>query len=407
MERKDVRMADQHKNVLIIVENAGVPRDRRVMNEALTLVEAGYGVSVICPNDGDPPHEILDGISVYRYPAPKGGESVWGYFKEYAYSLFAAFRMSLKVRKLEGFDAIQACNPPDILFMIGLFHKIFGKKKFVFDQHDVCPELVAIRYDPGKKSLLYRMTCWLERKTFKTADVVISTNESYRAVAIGRGRKDPESVFVVRNGPDLQRLRSVTPNPELRRGRDHLVCYVGVMAFQDGVDNLILAAKHVVHERQRKDIAFALIGYGDYVDELKALATQSGLDDYLWFTGKISDEELVEHLSTADICAGPDPINDFNDKCTFIKIAEYMAMRQPIVAFGLTETRYTAGEAAVYVDSNDTAEFGDKIIEIIDDPDRRKKMGEFGRKRVEEALAWPHSKANLLRAYEHLFTDKP
>lgn len=375
------------------------------MNEALALVEAGYRVSVICPTGpgAQERHEVIDNVSVHRYPAPKGGESVLGYLREYSYSLWAALVLSVKVRRTEGIDAIQACNPPDVLFLIGLLHKWFGGKRFVFDHHDICPELVAIRYDPERKSLLYKLTCWMERQTLRTADVVLSTNESYKQIAVDRGRKDPESVFVVRNGPNLDRLRPVEPKPELKKGHDFLVCYVGVMGFQDGVDYLVRAAHHVVYERGRGDVGFAIIGEGDYVGVLKELAEELRLQDHLWFTGRISDDELNQHLSTADVCAAPDPVNDFTDKCTFIKVAEYMAMRKPVVAFNIAETRYTAQEAAVYVADNDVAEFGDRIIELVDDPEKRREMGEFGRRRVESALTWNHSKPILLSAYSRLF----
>lgn len=397
----------RRKSVLIIDENMSVPRDRRVMNEASALLEAGYRVSVICPTGpgAEARHEVIDGVSIYRYSAPKGGVGIIGYLREYAYSLWAAFWLSLKVRRREGLDVIHACNPPDILFLIGLFHKWFGKKKFIFDHHDICPELVAIRYGVGKRSLLYKLSCLMERLTFRTADVVLSTNESYKRIAIERGKKAPESVFVVRNGPNLDRLRLVDPKPELKRNHDYLVCYVGVMGFQDGVDYLIRAAHHVIHVRGREDIGFAIIGDGDYVGALKKLAEELQLSDHLWFTGRISDSELIAHLSTADVCAAPDPVNEFTDKCTFIKVAEYMAMRKPVVAFNISETRYTAQEAAVYVEGNDTAEFGNKIIELIDDPVRRQEMGEFGRRRVESALTWDHSKPNLLEAYRRVFEN--
>ncbi len=402
---KDTRRG---KRILILVENAPVPRDKRVLYEARTLVEAGYSVSVICPTSpGEAPHEMVGEVSVHRYPAPPVGDGAWAYIKEYAYSLWKAFFLSLKVRRREGFDVIQACNPPDILFLIARFHKLFGGRKFVFDHHDVCPELVAIRYDPKKKSLLYKLTCWMERLTFKTADVVISTNESYKQVAVRRGGKDPEQVFVVRNGPDLDRLKIVPANPDLKRGRKHLVCYVGVMAYQDGVDNVVRAARHIVYERKRDDVGFALVGFGDYVDRLKELSKELEVDDVVEFTGRISDSDLCEYLSTADVCAAPDPMNDFNDKCTFIKIAEYMTMGKPIVCFNLTESRYTAQDAATYVEHNDPDEFGDRILELLDDPERRAKMGEFGKRRVHESLAWVHSKPNLLRAYDGLLGVEP
>ncbi|OFX13141.1 MAG: glycosyltransferase WbuB [Armatimonadetes bacterium RBG_16_58_9] len=388
-------------SVLIIVENLSLPFDRRVWAESLALVEAGYKVSVICPmRPGESRHEILENVSIYRYGSPREAKGALGYLWEYAYSLVAALLLSLKVRRREGFDVIQACNPPDVLFVIARFHKLFGRKKFIFDHHDLSPELFALRYDPKRKSLIHSALLWLERCTFKTADVVIATNESYKSVAVSRGKKDPDTVFVVRNGPNLDRFEPVPANPSLRNGRDYLVCYVGVMADQDGLDYLLRAIGGVVNERGRTDITFALIGSGDSVGSLKALALELGISDYVVFPGRISDADLIEHLSTADVCVVPDPYNDFNDKCTFIKIAEYMAVGKPIVSFDLTESRFTAGDAAVYVENNDAEQFGRKIIELIDDPGRRAAMGKFGIRRVREVLAWEHSKRHLLNAYE-------
>ena len=394
-------MPQPRGTVLVIVENLSVPFDRRVWAESLALAEAGYKVSVICPaRPREARHEILDGVSIYRYRAPREASGAIGYLWEYSYSLIAAFLLSLKVRRREGFDVIQACNPPDILFMIARFHKLFGRKRFIFDHHDLSPELFSLRYDPKRRSLMHSALLWLERCTFKAADVVIATNESYKSVAVNRGKKHPDTVFVVRNGPNLGRFQPVTPNPDLRNGREHLVCYVGVMADQDGLDYLLHAINHVVNARRREDVTFALIGSGDSVDGLKALAVELGISDYVVFTGRISDADLVEHLSTADVCVVPDPYNDFNDKCTFIKIAEYMAMKKPVVSFDLTESRFTAGDAAVYVENNDAEQFGREIIELIDDPRRREAMGEFGIKRVREVLAWEHSKRHLWNAYE-------
>lgn len=393
------------QKILILVENLSVPFDRRVWAESLALVEAGYQVSVICPNKQNPAaYEVLQGVSIYRYPAPVDGSGVMGYIREYAYSLFAAFKTSLVVRKREGFDVIQACNPPDILFLIGLFHKIFGGKKFIFDHHDLSPELFSLRFDPSKKSFAYKMLLWLERRTFKTADVVISTNESFKQVAIKRGGKSPDSVFVVRNGPNTRKFVRREPKEELKDSRRYMVCYVGVMASQDGLDYLLQAANYIINVKGRTDTTFVLIGSGDIVDELKQLVKDLGIADYVVFTGRIDDDELLAtYISTADVCVAPDPNNDLNDKSTLIKIAEYMAIGKPVVSFDLTESGYTAGEAALYAKNNDCAEFGDKIIELLDDPDIREKMGRFGTERVRDCLSWDHSVVNLRAAYEKVF----
>lgn len=396
--------SERSKRILIIVENEPVPQDYRVWEESLALLRAGYGVTVICPNPHNhAEYEVLEGVTVHRYSTTQVGESVTDYVREYLHSLWMQFKLSLRVRRTEGFDAIHACAPPDTTFVIGLFHKLFGGKKFVFDHHDLSPELFALRYDPKKRSFLYKLVVFFEWLSFKTADVVISTNETYRSVALTRGKKKPESVFVVRNGPKLSLFKDTPADSSKKHGCPYMVFYVGVMAEQDGVDYLVRAAKHVIDDRGRRDISFVLVGGGDSLESLRKLSSDLGIADRVIFTGRVSDEDLVSYMATADVCVGPDPSNDFNDKCTFIKIAEYMAMSKPIVSFELTEQRYTAQEAAVYVQNNDVAEYGDKIIELVDDPERRERMGQFGRKRVEDLLSWDYSQAVLRNAYDYLF----
>lgn len=397
-----------NRRVLIIVENLPVPFDRRVWAESLALTEAGYQVSVICPNSrNEASYEELSGVNIYRYPAPPEGSGVVAYIREFSYSLWAAFKLSLKVRREKGFDVIQACNPPDTMFLIALFHKWFGHKRFIFDHHDLSPELFSLRFDPSKKSFAYRMLLWLERQTFKTADVVISTNESFKEIAIKRGSKNEDDVIVVRNGPDLNKFKPRAPRSELKDGRNYMVCYVGVMAIQDGLDYLLRAIHQVICVRNRNDITFVLIGSGDVLDNLKQLAKDLDIDQNVVFTGRIDDDILLaDYLSTADVCVAPDPMNDLNDKCTLIKIPEYMAIGKPTVSFNLTESKFSAQDAAVYAEKNDCAEFGNKIVELLDDPARRSEMGEFGQKRVHDILSWEHSKKNLLLAYERALNYK-
>lgn len=393
------------KKILIIVENLPVPFDRRVWAESLALTEAGYKVSVICPNSrNEATHEILEGVYIYRYPAPSEGSGIAAYIWEYAYSLWTAFWLSLKIGRENGFDVIQACNPPDTIFLIALFHKCFGRKKFVFDHHDLSPELFSIRFDPKKKSLAYKILLLLERQSFRMADMVISTNESFKKIAIKRGGKSAESVVVVRNGPDLHRFAPRTPSEALKCGRKYMVCYVGVMAEQDGLDYLLRAIDYIVNSRKRSDMTFVLIGSGDIVDNLKQMSESMGIADYVVFTGRIDDDELLAtYLSTSDVCVAPDPKNDLNDNCTLIKIAEYMAIGKPVVSFDLHESKYTAQSAAVYAENNDCADFGDKVIQLLDDPARRDEMGKIGRQRVMEFLSWEHSRKELIRAYDSLF----
>jgi len=396
-------LAQRKTRALILVENLPVAYDRRVWAEALALTEAGYHVSVICPAvPGAPLLDTIDGIDIYAYPAPaEGGSGLGGYLWEFAYSMMASFRLTRMVHKRGGFDILQACNPPDTFFLIARFYRALFGKPFIFDHHDLSPELYAIRFGRSPTSMVYRTLLWLERCTFNAADVVMSVNGSVKDLALGRGRKDPSLVYVVRNAPDLRRFRPVEPNPEHKNGREYLVCYVGVMAAQDGLEYLIEAVNHVVNMLGRRDISFTLIGAGDRLESLKQLAKDLQVDDYVAFTGRINDDALLtSYLSTADVCVAPDPKNEMNDKCSLIKIVEYMAMSRPVVGFDLTESRYTAQDAAIYATPNDTAEFGDKIVELLDDPDRRKRMGEHGKKRVEEALSWSHSKRHLLAAYE-------
>lgn len=387
---------------LILVENLPVTYDRRVWAESLALTESGYHVTVICPAaPGEPPLDTIAGVDIYRYPAPAEGGGGLNYLWEFAYSMVASFTLSWLVHRRKGFDVLQACNPPDTFFLIGKFYRLFFGKPFIFDHHDLSPELYAIRFGRTPRSPVYKILVWLERCTFRAADVVMSVNESVRGLAVGRGRKDPNSVYVVRNAPDLGRFQATCPNPEHKMGRAYLVCYVGVMAAQDGLEYLIEAVHHVVNTLGRRDITFTLIGSGDRLDSLRKLAKERSVEDYIVFCGRISDDALLtSYLSTADVCVAPDPKNEMNDKCSLIKIVEYMAMGRPVVGFDLAESRITAGDAAVYATPNDTAEFGDRIVELLDDPERRRVMGEAGKRRVEEALSWSHSKKCLLAAYE-------
>ncbi|MCS7309237.1 MAG: glycosyltransferase family 4 protein [Armatimonadota bacterium] len=392
------------KRILIIVENLPVPFDRRVWMEATSLVQAGFGVSVISPRrPGDPSQAVIDGVSVYRYKMYPPTRGFFSFLWEFTYCWVMTFWLSLVVWRREGFDVIHACNPPDTYWLLGRFYKLFGKK-YVFDHHDLNPELYESRF--GKRGWIHRVLLWLERQQFRTADRVIATNESYRQVAIQRGGVPPERVVVVRSGPDLKRFHRVAPNESLRRGKRYLAVYLGVMGPQDGVDYLIRAVEHVVRTFGRQDIQFILVGDGDVRPDLEALAHQKGLDEWIHFTGRIPDEQLQEVLSTADIALAPDPKNPLNDVSTMNKVVEYMAMGLPIVSFDLKETRYSAGEAAVYATPNDECEFAQRIIELLDDPQRRQRMGEYGTQRVREHLAWEHSRKVLVQLYTELLCGK-
>jgi glycosyltransferase involved in cell wall biosynthesis len=386
--------------VLIIVEKLPVPFDRRVWNEAKALTAAGHRVSIICPTGKgfEKRQEEIDGIAVYRHPLPIEASRAIGYPLEYSAALFWEGVLSWKVLWQRGFDVIQACNPPDTIFVIGGFWKLLLGKRFVFDQHDLGPELFEANFH--KRGILHRMLLLAERLTYRTADIVISTNNSYREVALRRGRIDPEKVFVVRSGPDLARMRILPAQPELKNGRRHLVGYLGVIGKHEGIEYLLDAVADIVFRRQRTDIQFVLVGGGSALEDLKRKADEMKIAEYITFTGRVSDEVLLQYLNTAEVCVNPDEVNEMNDKSTMNKIMEYMALGKPIVQFEVAEGRYSAQEASLYAKPNDSVDFADKIVTLLADPMLCAQMGEFGRARVENELAWRHEVPKLLAAYE-------
>ena len=385
--------------ILIIVQNLAVPFDRRVWLECQALTAEGHQVTVVCPkDDGDPPYEVVDGVELHKYQGYAPGGSKVGYLAEYAYSFLATARLTMRARRSGRFDVMQACNPPDIFWPIALALRAIDRTRFVFDHHDLCPELYESRFPRGPR-LPYRMLRALERRTHRTADHVISTNDSYREIALTRNGKLPADVTVVRTGPDPERLRRGPAYPELRRGRRFLAAYIGVMGPQDGVDNVVRAADVVVNQLGRDDIAFTLIGSGDCFDDLVALRDELGLAGHVEFTGRAPDELVKRILSTADVGLSPDPLNPLNDLSTMNKTMEYMAFELPVVAFDLRETRISSGEAGVYVQPNDVHEYGKAIVELMDDEPRRLKLGMLGRERVERELAWSYQERAYLGVY--------
>jgi len=398
---RTAQRAARIRRVLIIVENLPCPFDRRVMQEARTLAAAGYAVSIICPKAPgyEKSFEQVDGIDIHRHTLPREADGALGYALEYGVALLMEFWLSLKILFGRGFDVIHACNPPDTIFLIGGFYKLFGKK-FVFDHHDINPELYEAKF--ARRGFGHRLLLALERMTFNTADLVISTNESYRQIALTRGGVDSRDVFVVRSGPDLSRLRQVPPDPALKRGRRFLVGYVGVMGKQEGIDLLLQAVQLIVRHLGRDDIHFGLVGGGTELPAMQQLARDLGVADYVTFTGRAPEAELLTMLCTADICVNPDRANDMNDRSTMNKIMEYMALGKPIVQFDLTEGRVSAGDASWYARPNDVADLAQKIVALLADEPQRLRMGTVGRERVENALSWQHEAPRLLAAYEHL-----
>ena len=389
--------------VLIIIQNLAVPFDRRVWLECQSLRDAGYDVTVVCPAGHDSvPHRVLDDIEIYTYRpyAPGGGAAA--FVAEYAYSFAATARLVLKARRRSGaFDVMQACNPPDIFWPLARLLRRRDGTRFVFDHHDLCPELYRSRFH-DQRTLAYVGLELLERMTFRTADRVTSTNESYAAVARHRGGKEAEHVTVVRTGPDPQRLFRGPEAPEVRRGREHLVAYIGVMGPQDGVDLAIRAAGEIVHELGRRDISFMFMGAGDSYPELLALRDELGLQDYVELPGRVPDSFVTQVLSTADLGLCPDPMNPLNDVSTMNKTMEYMAFGLPVVAFDLKETKVSAGECAVYVEPNDVGLFAKVVVGLLDHPELRAPMGAIGRERVVDELAWEHQQRAYLGVFDEL-----
>jgi glycosyltransferase involved in cell wall biosynthesis len=384
------------RRALILVENLSVPFDRRVWQECQALREAGWEVSVICPqgtSQDTEPFALIDGVEIHRYPLKAATGGCRGYLREYRTALWRSWRLA---RRLGRFDIVHICNPPDLLCLVAWRLKRRGAR-VIFDQHDLVPELYESRFGRGR-DLLYRGVVALERLTYRVADVVIATNGSYRQAALDRGRKAPEQVFVVRSAPDLSRFAGGVPDPALKRGKQHLLCYLGVMGPQDGVDYALksLAALRGIRP---DDWHAVFVGGGDCFDMMRALATELGLDGHVTFTGRIPDDELLAYLSTADVALSPDPHNPLNDVSTMNKVLEYMAVGIPIVSFELREARVSAGDAARYVACNDTDAFAAAASALLDDPGEREWRGRVGQERVAGELSWNHSKVQLLASY--------
>jgi glycosyltransferase involved in cell wall biosynthesis len=386
------------RRVLFLVENLPSPFDRRVWQEACALRDAGYVVSIVCPTGRgfEKRFERIDGIDIWRYALPTEAEGALGYLVEYGVALFWSFVLSFRIR----FDVIHACNPPDLFFLVGGFWKLFGKK-FLFDHHDANPELYEAKFH--RRGALWKVMLWLEKLTFRTADVSIATNESYRRIALERGGMDPARVFVVRSGPSLERLKVLPGNEKLKKGRKYLVGYVGVMGRQEGIDYLLRAAAHIVHDLGRRDVHFGLVGGGTSLEEMRRLAAELGVAEHVTFTGRVPDREMLAMLNTADVCVNPDVANEMNDISTMNKVMEYMALGKPMVQFDLAEGRFSAQAASLYARRNNAFDLAAKIVELLDDPQRRRVMGAYGRRRVENELEWRYERPKLLAAYEALW----
>ena len=398
--------AAKRGRVLIIVQNLPVPFDRRVWLECQTLTKAGYQVAVVCPKGpGDPTRAVLDGVEIYKYRPYAPGGSKASFVLEYVYSFLATLWLSLRAAAAGRPSVVQACNPPDIFWPIGLlFRALFGAR-FVFDHHDLCPELFESRFPDGPKAV-HRALLGLERRTVKSADHVIETNASYREIDIERNGASPQRATIVRTGPDPDRLRPVAPVPELKRGRQYLVAYIGVMGPQDGVDIVLRVADVVVHKMGRSDVSFTLMGSGDCWRDLVKIRDELDLSGYVELTGRVPDETVAAVLSTADLGLSPDPKNPLNDVSTMNKTMEYMAFGLPVLAFDLRETRVSADGAGAYATPNDVDDMARLLVELLEDEPRRKAMGAAGRARVEAELAWQHQASRYLAVYDNLIAAR-
>lgn len=394
------------RRVLIVVENLPVPLDRRVWLEATTLTAQGYQVSVICPtgHGWDKPYEEIEGVHIYRYPEPVEAHSgALAYAREYLHSLWHWFRLAPKVRRERGFDVIQGCNPPDLIFLLALWYRLRGVR-YLFDHHDVCPELFEAKF--GKRGLLYQVMLIWERMTFAVASVSIATNESFRDIAVRRGRMQAEDVFVVRSAPRIEKFEIRPAVPALKKGAKTLIGYVGVIGQQEGMDLLVEAADHLINRLGHGDVHFAIVGFGPQLAEVQEDVARHGLEAHFTFTGALYGEALLEVLNTADIGVSPDPKNAMNDISTMNKIMEYMTLEKPLVQFDLKEGRASAGEAGLYARANDPADFAAKLAWLIENPEVGREMGRAGRKRVLERLSWEHSVPQLLAAYERIYSRR-
>ena len=405
--------AGKKNRILMLVENYSFPEDVRVFNEAVSLVRHGYEVTVISPKTREQTvYGEVEGIRMYRYPWPAEGNGLFGYIWEYSVSLVCMWVLSVWVFIRHGFDIVHAHSPPDLLVLIAMFFRPFGVR-FVFDHHDISPEMYNARFEGDGNPTVVRVLKFFEKLSCRFACDVISVNESYRKLTIQRTGIPPERVTVVRNGPDLNKLRLVDMNQDLLERNQVILGYVGVMGIQDGIDGLLHALHKLKFELGRNDFYCVLIGKGDALEMLRRLATELDLDDNVLLTGYVTQKKLLEYLSSSDICISPDPFDEFNDRSTMIKMMEYMALAKPIVAYRLTEHQVTAKDAALYAEPNDQLDFARCILKLMDDPELRASMGLYGRQRVERRLAWPHQEKRLIDVYQNQIsklncvTDEP
>jgi len=390
------------KHILIIVENLPVPFDRRVWQEATTLKEHGAEVSIICPQMKDylTPFEVIDGIEIFRHPLPLEARGAFGYLMEYSAAVYWEMKLAHKIYKKKPFQVIHGCNPPDLIFLTAKFFKRKGVK-YVFDHHDINPELYIAKY--GKRGFFYKMLLYLEKQTFKNAVASIATNESYKEIAVSRGKMNPDKVQIVRSGPKLDRLKLQEPKPEFKKGRKFLIGYLGVIGEQEGIDLLLDSVKYITDKRT--DVQVAIVGFGSNLEKLKKLSADMGLADYVDFYGRVSDQLMLDILNTADVCVNPDKPTEMNNLSTMNKIMEYMALKKPVVQYDLKEGRFSAQKASLYAENTSTQDFAEKIIYLLDNESIRIEMGEYGYNRVLKELSWEYESKKLVDFYRMIFGE--
>ena len=397
-------VSNADRRILIVVENLPVPLDRRVWLEATTLAGAGYQVSVICPmgRGWDAPYEVIEGIHIYRHPAPPEAHSgAVAYTKEYWHAIKAWFRLARVVRRERGFDVIQGCNPPDLIWLLALRYRLSGVR-YMFDHHDVCPELFEAKFN--KKGLLWGVMRMWERITFACASVSMATNESFRKIAIARGKMAPEDVFVVRSAPRVETFLPGPGDARYRKGAKTVLGYIGVIGQQEGMDLLIEALQILIRDLGYQDVHLVIVGFGPEVPMVQADVAARGLDDHVTFTGALYGDDMLAAMNAIDIGVAPDPKNAMNDISTMNKVMEYMTLEKPLVQFDLTEGRASAGAASRYAKANDPRDFATQIAGMIEAPEAAREMGQAGRNRVLDSLAWDFSAKQLLAAYDRIFS---
>ena len=397
------------KKVLILVENLPVPKDKRVWKEAQSLSRAGFRVTVICPKGEGcrKSVEIIENIHIYRHPLILEARSGFGYLFEYGVSFVYEFALSIKILLRHGFDVIQACTPPDLLFIIGFIYKLLFRKKFLYDHHDGNPDIWLAK--KGTRDFVYHILVFLERLTFRVADASFAVNESYVEIAVSRGKMSRDKISIVRNAPSKTELERVSISEKvesIKRGKKYMVGYLGVMGKQDGIEYLLDAFRYIIYEREFHDVILAMMGEGPERKYLTKYANNLGLHEFIEFPGWVSGKRYYEYMQTCDVCVNSDVVNEYNEKCSPNKVFEYMMFSKPIVQFAMIENKKLADGAALYASANNSSSLGEKILELLNDCEKRRSMGEIGKQRIIDEFLWEYSEKEMLKRYSSLFIDR-